>query len=209
MCQVLTQRTGDWLSHRTRPRTIALSALLLSMASAVGVSFQLHGIGLKNVVLQIVLGSVAGYAIYLLILGLWMRSFSAIDATALLNEGSRPVRTGRPGDTDFDKQLEWSAELAIGHAARDAHSLIAFTLLLNTLGLLFIGIHFIYHAPWYLGQLLVNGGKIRHRAAPKERAAAFLFLPFCQSWPVAVVAIIHSASVGLVCTWVASHAVPR
>lgn len=64
-------------------------------------------------------------------------------------------------------------------------------------GILLVAWHWVRHARWYLGKLLVLGGKVRHRTVSVPDSGAWLLLPLRQTvWP-AVALVLHYWLIGL------------
>lgn len=196
MCLLLTQRAGDWLSQIAWPRTTMTCSLLLALASSMGGFFAVHALGIENLALRFLAGAASGYFTYLLFYSLWLLQFSAKEAKALVLHGADTIRTKPPGESAFDESLNEIADRHVGQALREGEGMLGILVLTGILGFFFIACHAIYHAPWYLGQLLVQSGKIRHAAAPRGGNWDFMYLPLWQSWPVGLLVVVHSAVVG-------------
>ena len=83
-------------------------------------------------------------------------------------------------------------------AARNPDGLIGLYLAAGVLGCLYVGVHFIYHSPWYLGKFLVEGGKVQHPASPEAKPFRWLVVPFLHSYPIGFLIGLHYSSVGFI-----------
>jgi hypothetical protein len=197
MCRTLTQRAGDWLQCKYWPRTTALIVLGMSVACLYFSSLLAFACGVEYLPLRFAISTFCGYLMYLLLLGLWMRVFTSIEAKDLLIKEATLKSTDVAGESEFDERLNNVAQEALRESTRRAENLVGFVVILCLFGVFFISCHFVYHAPWYLAQLLVQSGKIRHRAVPTGSMFDSLVLPLWQSWPAAILLLLHSASLGL------------
>lgn len=122
-----------------------------------------------------------------------------MDPKSLLAGGiGGAIATQIPGESAFDNTLDESMDAAFRQAGHDARNVLGLLLAVGVLGFLFVSIHFVFHAPYFLGQLLVDGGKIRHRAMPIGKGLDAILLPFLQSWPIALILLLHYTVIGFV-----------
>ena len=154
--------------------------------------------GARSAAVRFALGGLVGYVMYLLWIGLWFLRVSPIEAKSLLIDGPEQIHTDVPGESRFDDWLDDSARGALEQANQRTNDAIAVLVFAAVLGVLYVVFHVVYHAPWYLGKLLVDGGKTRHRTTPAGNTADFVVLPLLQSWPVAVILVVHYTMLGLV-----------
>ena len=54
------------------------------------------------------------------------------------------------------------------------------------MGILFMLTFWVYHAPWYLGELMVRTGRIQHRISAGSASDAWLVEPLRQSMWMAI-----------------------
>jgi hypothetical protein len=196
---LLTRRTGDWLRRHNWPRFGAAIVLLMAAMTAIVCWRSLVDAGLKSEGLRVALSFLAGYAAYLVCISLWLTRFAAMDPKSLFVGGvGEAITTQIPGESEFDDSLDSQMDIAFRQASFDARNIMGLFAAVAVLGAMFVAIHFVYHAPYYLGQLLVDGGKIRHRAMPAGTMLDGVVLPFLQSWPVAVALLLHCTVIGLV-----------
>jgi hypothetical protein len=194
--RLISQRAGDWLVISKHPRLLAGSAIVFSLITFAGSTFYFKTSGVKSFGLAFTLASCLSYASFLLILAYWIHSMCTLDWRLLRPKLSEHV-SERPGETEFDRTMDHQLESAVDNAARNGEGVLEIAMLTALFGIIFVSIHYIYHAPYYLGQLLFDSGKISHRTAPKARFSALLVEPIRQSWMVCVVLIINFAFIGL------------
>jgi hypothetical protein len=199
MRTLLTRRTGDWLRRHNWPRFGAAIVLLMATMTAVVCWQSLVNAGLTSEGLRVALSFLAGYIAYLVCMALWLTRFVAMDSKCLLVGGvGGAITTQIPGESEFDDSLDTQMEIAFRQAGNDARNILGLVAAAAVLGAMFVAIHFVYHAPYYLGQLLVDGGKIRHRAMPSGTMLDGVTLPFLQSWPIAIALLFNCTVIGLV-----------
>lgn len=195
---VLTCRTGDWLMRQGWPRLEALTVLLVASFAAFACWSSLADAGLQKQGFRIPLSCIAAYAAYLAAIALWIQRVSPVSAKSLLLDGmAGPIATQRPDQTTIDQATDFASD-SFDHAldSQEPEGVLWICGTAAILGVLFVLAFFIYHAPYYLGQLLVDGGKIRHRSLPAGTPPSAIALPFLQSWPVALVLFVHYSMIG-------------
>ncbi|MFZ5831669.1 MAG: hypothetical protein ACOY3P_16405 [Planctomycetota bacterium] len=196
---LLTRRTGDWLKLQERPRLSAAVVLLIACLVAVLCWRGVAVAGVRSEGLRLAVSCVAAYAAYLAGVATWFARFSPVELKSLLAGGTGgAIATQVPGESEFDDALDTSMDTAFREAGNQARNVLGMLLAVAVLGSLFVSIHFIFHAPYYLGQLLVDGGKIRHRAMSTGNDLDAIVLPFLQSWPIALVLLLHYMMIGFV-----------
>ena len=134
----------------------------------------------------------------LLTIGLWFHTVSPVKAKELVLDGKREIKTQVPGESDFDDKMSTYVDEAAKAAARNPDGLIGLYLAAGVLGCLYVGVHFIYHSPWYLGKFLVEGGKVQHPASPEAKPFRWLVVPFLHSYPIGFLIGLHYSSVGFI-----------
>lgn len=195
---LLTQRAADWLSRHRWPRLTAVLLLSIAVFVAIGCWYRLQQAGIGIIAARVPLSFLAGYIAYLAGAGVWYSRFPPIDPKLLLTAGaSSPIDTFVPGDSQFDEMFSEAMDSATRQAGRDSDNVLGFLVTMAVFGFVFVAIYYIYHAPYYLAQLLVHGGKIRHRSAPAYRSGVIFTVPLQQSAPIATVMIIHYSLLGL------------
>lgn len=195
---LLSRRAGDWLLAHGSPRITALLGIVVGMLAAYACSMGLLSLGLQNMAGRFALNTIAGYIAFLLYLGWWLHSISPMPAKSLLIGTDRRIRTEVPGDTEFDTALEDSYDREINQLQPEAENVLAFVLGVGLMGLVYVSFHLMFHAPWYLGKLMVDTGKIQHGSAPTGSGLDVLVLPLRRSWPIAFLLVIHFAALGAV-----------
>lgn len=194
MRKVLNQRAGDWLIARHWPRTTAIIGVVVVLLTVYICSTGLMWAGLQNMAGRLALSVISGYLVLLLYLGLWLLLVPLAPVKSLLIHSDHPNRTEVPGETEFDKKLNDSFDHAIRESTRNDDTL-GRLVTVALLGGLFVGFHFVFHAPWYLGGLMVDVGKIQHRSIPSGQNSVFVAL-LRRSWPLAVLLVVHYAMIG-------------
>jgi hypothetical protein len=59
-----------------------------------------------------------------------------------------------------------------------------------------VALYWIFFAPWFLGQLLVLGGKIQHRTLPESGSASWLLALMQQTKWIAIILGLHYLAIG-------------
>ncbi len=198
MCTLLSRRAGDWLLTHAWPRFTAFFGIVLGLVVAYHCSIQLLNLGLENRAGRFALNAVGGYLVFLTYLGIWLFCIPVQPAKSLVIDGDQSVKTEIPGTSQFDDSMNDAIDNAIRESGRQANGVLGFIVVAGVLGLLFIGCHFVFHAPWYLGKLMVDGGKVHHRSTPAESPLACIVLPIRQTWPAALLLVLHYATMGAV-----------
>ena len=78
-----------------------------------------------------------------------------------------------------------------------AQGLIALAIITIIFGTLFVAAHMVWYARWYLGRLLLLGGKVRHRTISDVSAIACLTAPLQLTVWAAAILLLHYALLGL------------
>ena len=147
-----------------------------------------------------------GYAIFVLYLVLWLWTKPPLDTSALLDGRTKFIETKNPWD---DEAIE-GRERLIEHAQRSAEdqvrqegaqALIALAIAAMIVGTLFVAVHMMWYARWYLGRLLVLGGKVRHRTLTDIPSASWVTAPLQLTIWAAVILLVHYALLGLLLQW--------
>jgi hypothetical protein len=156
------------------------------LATGASVAFLLS-FNVRNLGIYFAVGFLCGYAAHELCRGLWLLRQHPIDRGDLLSDGIKHVAPRVPGETEFDRWLNDQAPEIVNQSANQSHNLLGFMIVLGVLGLSFIVLYDIYHAPWYFAKLLVDSGKVRHRVTSADARLGLLFLPVRQTWAIALV----------------------
>ena len=210
MRKALTGRAGDWLARHTWPHLTMVVALALSAWAAYQCSHFIVGWG--GLTLRFSVNFLAAYAIFVLCLGLWLWTKPSLDRSALLDGAPKLIETKNPWDDDA---IEGREQL-IEHASRSAEDqargegvqgLIGLAIAAMILGTLFVAVHMVWYARWYLGRLLVQGGKLRHRTLTDVHAVSWLRAPLQLTEWAAVILLVHYALLGLLLQWAFPQAV--
>ena len=198
MRKLLARRAGDWLVVHRRPRLRACCGICIWLLAAYGASDQLVFFDLQHASLRFAINSICGYCAFLAFMGAWLASVTSMPAKSLVPSGVNEIRTEVPGNSSFDDWIDEGVTAAIRESSRQAGNPLALLLAIGTLGLVFLGIYFVVHAPWFLGKMMVDGGKVQHRSTPSGRTLDCIILPFLQTWPAALMVLIHYATIGAV-----------
>jgi len=208
--QVLTGRTGDWLARHTWPHLTMVAAFALSALAAHQCSLVIVNWG--GFALRFSVNFLAGYSIFLLCLGLWQSAQPPLDQASLLDGASESIGTKNPWDDDaveareqFIEHAERSAKLQV--RGEGLQGLIALAVLAMIVGTLIVAMHMIWYARWYLGRLLVLGGKVRHRTLPNLPLISRIMAPLWLTGWAAVILLVHYALLGLLLQWAFPKAV--
>ncbi len=196
MRRLISQRAGDWLLSTKHPRLVASSAIALSMLTFGAYTLYITTAVVQSFGIAFGLASCLSYLTFLFILALWLQTTHSIDWKTL-----RPKSTGRetglPGQTDFDRGLDQQIDSAADNALRNSDGVLGFAVMTAVFGIFFVSVHYVYHAPYYFGQLLFDSGKISHRISPPAKASAIITEPIRQSWIVCIMLVLNFACVGL------------
>lgn len=210
MQKALVGRAGDWLTRQSLPR------LTMTLAVAVGTMASMQCadaiVGVRSLGLRFPACFLAGYVGYLATLGAWYLCRSPVNSRTLLQDAPPTIRTAEPWsanlDDDGDPQNPFSSsdadfwrqmrESTLRDAGKDVPgALIAFLLSVAFLGAILVGVHRIVYAPWYLGELLVLGGKVRHETSSAPPAQFWAAVLFWQSRYEAIALCVHYVLLGL------------
>jgi hypothetical protein len=197
MQKVLTGRTGDWIARRSRPWLVMLLAFLAACLSAFECSSMLLTLGVSGMAIRFALSFLAAYAAFLLILSAWFLLMPAIDARSLLDGAPQTIETTSPQDDDTDWEEQVRQAMQHVDAQDRAKALVGFLLIAAVLGALFVMLHWIRFARWYLAELLLLGGKVRHKVTRRlEVAPSFVVLLRQTIW-IALTLLVHYSLIGL------------
>lgn len=210
MRKVLTGRAGDWVARHSWPHLAMIMAFALSAWAAYQCSFSIVSWG--SFTLRFCINFLAAYVVFVLCLGLWLWNKPSLDQSALLTGAPDSIETKNPWDDDAIEAREQLVE----HASRSAENngrgqgvqgVIALAIVAMIVGTLFVAVHMIWYARWYLGYLLVLGGKISHRALGEVPTMLRLTAPLKLTvWP-AVILLVHYALLGLLLQWAFPQAI--
>jgi hypothetical protein len=197
MRKILTHLTADWLVCHNWPRMMESCALLVALLAAYASAAYLLSINARNFGMSFAVGFICGYAVHEWCRGFWLLSWHPIDSRDLLSDGVEHDTMRVPGETNFDDWFNNQVSESFNQSVRQSKGLLGFVVMSGILGLSFVGLYVIYHAPWYFAKLLVEGGKVRHRVTSAGTQIGLFFLPACQSWPLALILLVHCATVGV------------
>lgn len=149
----------------------------------------------------------AGYAVFVLYLALWIATKPSLDRSALLDGAPETIETKNPwDDEEFEttKQLIEQTQESIQNQEQDQglQGLIGLTVFAVLMGTLFVATHMTWYARWYLGRLLILGGKVRHRTLPDAPAGvSCVTAPLQLTIWAALILLAHYALLGLLLQW--------
>lgn len=192
----LVCRAGDWLRVKRMPRVTAVFILLVAIATAVGCGLRFRSGGMESLGLVLPLSCFVGYFAYLATTGVWLLLTACVESNELAAKNIGGPVTLAAQDSGFDDKIRDAIVDAVSRETHQPANPLGVVVLIGLLGVVFVSIHFVAHAPWYLGELMVNAGKIGHKASPEGAPFDFLYLPFLQSWPAGLFLIINAAGVG-------------
>ena len=193
---VLSRRASNWLRRKAWPRFTATAMILASIGVAYATFCFLSDVGIHSLGVKFGTSFSVGYATLIVLQGAWLLSRKSVEATELMSGADAEIVTAEPGSSSFDRSMSEIAERGASQSARESDSVLGLIIMAGLLGILFASFHFIYHGPWYLGKLMVDSGKVRHKATPSGQWFDFLRLPLGQSWPIGLVTWLHCTSVG-------------
>ena len=210
MRKALTGRAGDWLARNSCPRIVVLVSYLLGAALAFPASVSLKVSGVESMPVRFAISFLVGYVFYSVLLSVWLRFVPTLDKNALM-KGSNGIQTIGPheeainwGDSrsetlhtnpDLIKSTVNSLQREV---IRQPKAIVALPLLVAILGIVFLMAYWLFHARWYLGDLLIRAGRIRHKSLPKPPREAWLIQPYCQSIWMAIALLAHFVLLGMV-----------
>lgn len=201
----LTGRAGDWLARRAWPHFTMMGAFVLSGLVALLCSHFTASWG--GFAFRFGVNFLAGYAAFVLCLGLWLRGKPSLDQSALLEGAPALIETKNPLD---DEELENRERLldATKRSAQDqaqrvenAQGLFGLALAAYIIGAIFVAAYMTWYARWHLGCLLVQGGKVRHRTLEREPVDSWLTSPLRLTLTAGVVLLLHYTLLGLILQW--------
>jgi len=206
----LTGRAGDWLARHSWPRLTMLVAFSLSASAAY--QFSQYTVGWGGLAVRFSLSFLVAYAVFVLCLALWLSLKPSVDQAALLDGAPEAIETKNPWDDEAIENREQVIEHATRSAEQQAHTegvggLIVLALVAMIVGTVFVAAHMTWYARWYLGRLLVLGGKVRHRSLTEVPAASCLTAPVQLTLWTAVILLAHYAMLGLLLQWAFPQAV--
>jgi hypothetical protein len=154
----------------------------------------------------------AAYAVFALCLDFWLWTKPSLDRSALLDGAPETIETQNPWDDEAieaREQLIEQSRRSVEHQARaeGAQGLIGLAIVAMIVGTLFVAAHMMWHARWYLGNLLVLGGKVRHSTITPPRAVSGLMAPLQLTGWAALILLVHYALLGLLLQWAFPQAV--
>jgi hypothetical protein len=154
----------------------------------------------------------AAYAVFALCLGFWLWMQPSLDQAALLDGAPESSETINPWDdeaTEAREQLVEHARRSAEHQARaeGAQGVIGLAIAAMIVGTFFVALHMVWYARWYLGRLLLLGGKFRHRTLKNVPAVSSLAAPLQLTVWAAVILLVHYALLGLLLQWAFPQAV--
>ncbi len=200
MERALTGRAGDWLARKAWPHVTMVVAFAASAWAAYECSIRIAGWG--GLALRLSVNFLAGYAVFLLCLGIWIWTKPTLDRSALLEDAPDAIETKDPWD---DEAIELR-EQVFEHVNRGAHDaarregaqgMVGLALVVMIFGAVFVALHMIWYARWHLGHMLVLGGKVRHRALAAPPALACFVTPLRLTAGAATILLVHYALLGL------------
>jgi hypothetical protein len=210
MRQVLTGRAGDWLARRASPHLTITLAIALSGLGAYECSLRIVNWG--SFALRFGVNFLAAYTVFVLCLVFWLWTKRPLDSADLLDGAPGTIETKDPWDDEaiesterFIEQFRYSAEQEVRQ--HGAQALLGLAVAAMILGTLFVAAHMIYYARWYLGQLLVEGGKVRHRTLIDKSLVAWILAPFRLTFWAGVILLGHYVILGLLVQWAFPQAV--
>jgi hypothetical protein len=206
----LTGRAGDWLARHSWPHLTMILAFILSAWAAYLCSNYIVGWG--GFSFRFSVNFVAGYAVFVSCLGLWLWTKPSLDRSALLDGAPELIETQDPWDNEAIESRQRLIDDSMRTAEREARGdglqgLIGLAVVTMVLGTLFVAMHMMWYARWYLGHLLVLGGKVRHRALTDVSAVPWLTAPVRLTFWAAVILLVHYALLGLLLQWAFPQAV--
>ena len=204
MQKAITGRAGDWLARHASPHVTMVVAFAVSAWIANKCSAIIAGIG--GMALRFSVNFLAAYGAFLVCLGVWLWTKPTLDRSALLEGAPEDIETKDPWDEEADelrKQVVEHANRAVQDATRrnGPQALVGLALFAMIIGLVFVAGHMVWYARWHLGNMLVLGGKVRHRTLGAPPTAAWLVIPFSQTVWAATVLLVHYVLVGLLLQW--------
>lgn len=203
MQKALACRAGDWICVHHAPRTIMLFTFLASMASAYGGSSWLLSAGIQSMAVRFAICFVLAYLVFLAVLGCWYLHVPRVGKRELLEQAAAAPRTQDPTDVDREESA-WERSFNDGleqamqrNPQQGAAALAGLCIFAAIIGALIVAFHWIRYAPWYLGQLLVLGGKVEHRAIPRASPNAWIAVLLSQTKWVAIILFVHYVAIGV------------
>jgi|GEM_PF-2265638 len=204
MRKALIGRTGDWLARHSWPYATMFLAFVLSFWAAYQCSH--HVLGWGGFSIRFSVNFLAGHFVFVAYLSLWLWTKPSLDQSVLLKGASDAIETQDPWDDEANESRQRIVEETTRSAIRESRGdgvqgLIGLSVLAMIVGTLFVAMHMMWYARWYLGNLLVLGGKVRHRTLQDITAVPWLTAPVRLTVWAAVILLVHYALLGLLLQW--------
>lgn len=208
----LTGRLGDWLRRERCPRAVMTFALLFAGLIGFGWSALLFDIGLRNMSMRFSLGYFVAYSAFVLFLGAWLHTAPELNRQRLMDGAPSDICTRDPGDiddTDESSAMRRAFRSSFEHEIRvrgmDPRGLAGLAIAAAIIGVIAVAWHYIWQAPWHLAQMLIEAGKLRHRALPAPSQFAWLLAPIHRTGWAALILGLHYAAAG----WILQAVFPQ
>jgi len=199
MRKVLIGRAGDWIARTSSPRFVIFIAFTLAMMAAYLCSLMLIQISLGGFGVRFGLSFILGYLVYLLWIGIWFHRKPILNTRMLLDGAPPEIQTKSPLDAsenDFNVG-DLSDVIRQSRPPNDPRGLVVLLTIVGILGVAIVMFHWVRYARWYLGEVLVAGGKVSHRICSPATGGSFFIAPAQQSFWVAVILLLHYTMIGV------------
>ncbi len=171
MRKALTARAGDWLARHAWPRLTLITAFTLSALGAYDCAHWIVSWG--GFALRFSVVFLVGYAIFVVYLVLWLWTKPLLDPSDLLDGAPKAIETKDPWDDEAaegrQQLIEQTTRSTINQGQQaGVQGLLVLSIVGVILGTLFVAMHMLWYARWYLGRLMVLG--VRYAIGRSETA---------------------------------------
>ena len=204
MHKALSGRAGDWLARHAWPHLTMVVAVTVASLAAFQCSLGIVNWG--GFALRFSINFLVGYAVLVLCLAIWLWTKPSLHPEDLLDGATKTIETKNPWDDEAiearERLIEQATESARHQAFDDgAAGLLGLAIASLIFGTLFVAAHLIWYARWYLGRLLLLGGKVHHRTLADVPAISWLTAPLQITGAAAVILLVHYALLGVILEW--------
>lgn len=197
---VMTRRAGNWLARHAQPRISMTILMGIASLAAYRCTISLEAIGIRYLTVQFSISFLVGYVTFVVCVACWSRIIPNLEKQQLLAEPAALGETRSPhdwGEKAWYVAMTRSTARSAGQQQGSGGG-IAILLLVALLGVAFVAAHWIIYARWFLGQILVWGGRVPHREIRDIPRDAWIRAPIQQTIQPAGLLWIHYTILGIV-----------